>query len=128
MVQIETELAQNADTVDPGAYAQVLHILHPTFHNLRRNRFSWLQFTHQKAIKVGEYFSIAHPCRPRQAHLQKGLEPRATRTSENACCHNSPPFWPGHDHLPKCFEIGFGIDERGIQTAMAQHIGDGLHR
>jgi hypothetical protein len=56
MTQIQAELAQDRNAIDPRPGAQVLHALKPMLHDLSCNRSSRIELPHQKAIQVNEGF------------------------------------------------------------------------
>jgi hypothetical protein len=76
MAQIDTEQSQHGHTVESGASAQVFHGFEPATRNVGADWSPWLEFAHQKAIKVSEYFMVAFTLASKgNAHLPKFLEP-----------------------------------------------------
>jgi len=83
MTQIQAELAQDRNAIDPRPGAQMLHALKPMLHDLSGNRSSRFELTHQKAIQVNEDFLGSDIVSTSGATcLKKCLKPKGQRTKE----------------------------------------------
>jgi hypothetical protein len=88
MTQIGTELPQKGDPVDPRSYTEVFYTFKPTFRDFECDWLPRFKLTHQKVVKVGEYFPFMISFTPQgTAHLQEGLEPECERAAKGACRH-----------------------------------------
>src|ERR1700686_2528208 len=94
MTQIQAELAQDRNAIDPRPGAQVLHALKPMLHDLSGNRSPSLELTHQKAIQVNEDFS-GTDCLSAGGPtcLKKCLKSKGQRTAGKTGCHRFILSW-----------------------------------
>jgi hypothetical protein len=131
MTQIQAELAQDRNAIDPRPGAQMLHALKPMLHDLWGNRSSRVELTHQKAIQVYEDFLGTDIVSTSGATcLKKCLKPnlKAKELRKRQVAIGSSFLGPGHRHFSKSFQIRLGIDESRIDATMAKDVGDGLYR
>jgi hypothetical protein len=94
MTQIQAELAQDRNAIDPRPGAQMLRARKPMLHDLSGDRFSRFELTHQKAIQVNEDFLGTDIVSASGATcLKKRLKPKGQRTAEKTGCHSFILSW-----------------------------------
>lgn len=129
IAQVYAELPHDGHAIEPASNTQVFHRLEPALCKIVSYRSPWFQLRHQKTIQIAENPPVTFTLTAEGAsHLQECLETGGNGTAEYACRHGSPLFRPRHGYLPEHLEVGLGIDESGVQTAVPQDIGNGFHR